>query len=144
MFSHFTTLCMQGSNKLAAFSCRFVKACVTFLLPPGTNGLILAFDRSVLYGNVTLSKLVLSTRNGTPVFQKRFLFFRKFVSKLKYWNVQNFQWLSHKNNTDLVNGGLSLKSLVPFLEEPKVFLLIVREKAFVVKCVERSIRSNHP
>ena len=34
-------------------------------------------------------------QNSAPVFWKKF--FRKFVSKLKYWNFQNFQWLSHKS-----------------------------------------------
>ena len=47
-------------------------------------------DRAVLYGNVAFSFLVLSTKQSIPVFWKRFLFFRKFVSKLKYWKRSKF------------------------------------------------------
>ena len=36
-------------------------------------------------------------KNGTPVFLKGLAFFKKFVSKLKYENIQNFQWMSRKN-----------------------------------------------
>ena len=64
--------------------------------------LTLASDTTVVYGNNAFSILVFSTKNGTAVLWKRFSFYRKFVSKLKYLfqsieNVQNCQWLSHKN-----------------------------------------------
>ena len=45
--------------------------------------LTLAFDKAVLYGNVAFSIVVLSAKNDTQVFQKRFSFFRKLVLKLK-------------------------------------------------------------
>ena len=43
------------------------------------------FWQSILNGNEFFSKLVVLTKNFPPGFCKRFLFSRKFVSKLKYW-----------------------------------------------------------
>ena len=45
--------------------------------------LTLAFERAVLHGNAALLILVLSTRNGTSVFLKRFLLFRKFCFEMQ-------------------------------------------------------------
>ena len=54
---------------------------------------------AVLYGNYAFSILVRSTKNGTPLFWKKFSF-----SKLKFQFqsqsieiVQNFHWLSHRD-----------------------------------------------
>ena len=47
--------------------------------------LIFAFDRAVLYGNVALSVLVLSTKAVLTFLKKSFSFCRKRASKLKYW-----------------------------------------------------------
>ena len=46
--------------------------------------LTLAFGKAVLYENVLLSTVALSTKNDTPVFRKKFSFFTKLVSKLKH------------------------------------------------------------
>ena len=53
--------------------------------------LTLASERLVLYENDAFSILVFSIKkNGTPVFLKRFLFLKKFVSKSKQSpNAQN-------------------------------------------------------
>ena len=48
-------------------------------------------DRAVLYKNVALSILVLSTKKRySSFFWKGFTFFRRFVSKLKYWKRSKF------------------------------------------------------
>ena len=52
---------------------------------------------AVLYGNDAYSILVLSTKKRTPLLEKKISFFRKFVSNLKYWKRQSFNWLEHKN-----------------------------------------------
>ena len=41
----------------------------------------LAFDKADLYGNNALSIAVLSIKKATPLFQKRFSFFKKYASK---------------------------------------------------------------
>ena len=61
--------------------------------------------------NVAFSILLLSTKKSTPVFWKRFSFFRKFISKLKYWKRLNFPVIVTQKDVDLPNGGLFLKSL---------------------------------
>ena len=53
-------------------------------------------------------------KNSTPVFWKRFSFFRKFVSKLKYWNRAKFPVIVALKHVHLTNEGLFWKSLVPF------------------------------
>ena len=57
---------------------------------------------------------VLSAKNGTPVFWKRFSFCRKSVSKLKYWKHLTFSLTFTQKYTDLSNGGRFWKSLTPF------------------------------
>ena len=53
-------------------------------------------------------------KNGTPVFSKKFPFFRKFLSKLKYWKRLKLSLIVTWKHADLSNGGLFWKSLVPF------------------------------
>ena len=49
------------------------------------------FEKAILYGYVRFSLVVLSTRKRfSSFFKKRFSFFRKFVSKLKYWKHSKF------------------------------------------------------
>ena len=75
--------------------------------------LAMASDIAVLYRNVILSILVLSTKNVSPVFWKGFAFFRRFILKLKYWNRSTFSSDCHIKTCYLSNGGLFQKSLVP-------------------------------
>ena len=58
--------------------------------------LSLASDGSVLYGNVALSILVLSTKKYYSSFFKKGLCFSKNLFQ-SIENVQNFQWLLQKN-----------------------------------------------
>ena len=61
-------------------------------------------------------------KDNTPVFWK-FLFFRKFVSKLKHWKPSNFYWLSHKNLPISQTKGYFKNPYYRFLEEPMLLLL---------------------
>ena len=63
--------------------------------------LTLAPDMTVLYGNYVF-------------FWERFSFFRKSVSKLKYWNLSKFPLIVTWHHANLSKGGLFWKSLVPF------------------------------
>ena len=62
--------------------------------------LALVFDMIVLYWNDALSILVLLTKKRYPRFLKKVFLFPEnlFVfQKICVENIQNFQWLSHKN-----------------------------------------------
>ena len=89
---------------------------------------------AVLSGNDEFSVLVLSLKNGTPDFWKRFSFSRKSGSKLKYWKRSKFHWLSHKNMPISQTEGYLENPLYRFLEERMLFLLALKlnlyEKAF--------------
>ena len=58
--------------------------------------------------------------NGTLVLWKRSSFSREFVSKLKYWNRLKFQLIVTK-----ACGSLKRRA-IPFLEEPVLFLLVLK------------------
>ena len=76
----------------------------------------------------------LNWKSTTPVFSKRFSFSKKFISKLKYWNVQNFQWQSHENMPVSRTEGYYENPLHYFLEGPMIIELALKwnlqEKAF--------------
>ena len=59
-----------------------------FAIGPFANPILfvltLVSDRAVLYGNVSLAIVVLSTKNSTPVLLKEIFVFQKLISKLKY------------------------------------------------------------
>ena len=56
----------------------------------------------------------LSTNRWYSSFLKKVLFFGKFVSKLKYWKRSKFPVIVTQKHTDVSNGGIFWKSLVPF------------------------------
>ena len=72
------------------------------------------FWQSIFYGNVGLSILVLSTKKRNSSFFKKVCYFRKFVSKFKYWKRSKFPAIAHKKHAYLLNGGLFYKPLRPF------------------------------
>ena len=53
-------------------------------------------------------------KNVSPVFWKKFLFFRKFVLKSKYWKRSKFPVIVTQKHADASSRGLFWKSLVPF------------------------------
>ena len=57
---------------------------------------------------------VFNFSGGTPVFWKKFLFSRKFVSKLKYWKRLKLSLIATHKHAYLSNGGLFWKSLASF------------------------------
>ena len=57
----------------------------------------LTFDRAILYGNRTLSIVILSTTIWSANFLKKVSFFRKFVSKLKNWKCSKSLVIPHKD-----------------------------------------------
>ena len=57
----------------------------------------LTFDRAILYGNRTLSIVILSTTIWSAKFLKKVSFFRKFVSKLKNWKCSKSLVMPHKD-----------------------------------------------
>ena len=75
---------------------------------------------AVLYRNIAFSILVLSTKKRQPVFWKRYLFFRKFVSKLKNWKRSEFPVIFTQKYANLSNGELLWKSLLSFLRRAYV------------------------
>ena len=57
----------------------------------------LTFDRAILYGNRTLSTVILSTTIWSANFLKKVSFFRKFVSKLKNWKCSKSLVMPHRD-----------------------------------------------
>ena len=92
--------------------------------------LTLAFDRVILYGNIALSIVVPSVEKRCASFLKKALVFQKFFSKLKYWNRSKSPVIVTQKYVNLLNGGLFQKSFVPFLEEAKVCLLVLKENLY--------------
>ena len=100
----------------------------------------MASDRAVLYGNVAFPILVLSTKKGTPVFLKKLLFFRKFVSKSEFWKLSTFPVIITWKPTAQTKGCFENPWYL-FLEEPLLFLLALKwnlwEDAF--SCVKGTV-----
>ena len=80
-----------------------------------------AFDSVFFYENVGLSILVLSTKKRNSSFLKKVCYFRKFVSKFKYWKRSKFPAIAHKKYAYLLNGGLFYKPLRPFYSRAYAF-----------------------
>ena len=81
-------------------------------------------------------------KKGSPVFLKRFSFFRNVFSKLEYW--KHFQLLLHKSMPISQTEGCFESSLYRFSEEPMLFLLALnwnlQDKAFF--CVKIKTNTN--
>ena len=85
-------LYIRGSSTETKFSKKEsteLLAKLHFVLPI-LFALTLASDRAVLYGNVMLSVLVLSTKQRYSSLLKRVCVFLKFISKFKYRNRSKF------------------------------------------------------
>ena len=102
--------------------------------------LTLALARAVLYGNVALSFLVLSTKKRCSNFVKRFCVFQKIRFKV-FWkqfsffrNVQNVRWVSHRILLISQTEGYSENAYCHFSEKPTVFLLGLKWKLYK-KCL---------
>ena len=77
-------------------------------------------------------------KNSTPVFRKKLLFFRNFVSQLKYWKGSKFPVIVTRV---LSNGGLFWKSIVLFFRRSVTgFKMKPLKKAF--SCVKTKANSN--
>ena len=91
-------LFIKGSYAETKFSkkwSRYWQSCIlcdrSILYSPFLFVLTLVSERSVLYGYVMFSIIVLlTTKLLSSFFKKMFSFFRKFVSKLKYWKHSKF------------------------------------------------------
>ena len=102
--------------------------------------LTLAFARAVLYGNVALSFLVLSTKKRCSNFVKRFCVFQKIRFKV-FWkqfsffrNVQNVRWVSHRILLISQTEGYSENAYCHFFVLFTVFLLGLKWKLYK-KCL---------
>ena len=73
-------------------------------------------------------------KNHTLVFWKRFLFCRKFVSKLKYWKRSNFPVIVTWKLGDFLNGGQFWKSRVLFFRRTYALSL-----ACWIKTIRKSV-----
>ena len=67
-----------------------------------------------MYGNVTFSILVLSTKKRYSSFLKKILVFQKLHFKVKVLKTFKFPVIVTENYANLSNEGLFLKSLVSF------------------------------
>ena len=83
---------------------------------PNSICLNIGFWQGSLVWNV-FSTLVLSTKKTVLLFSKKgFCFPENLFQSYSIKNVQNFQWLSHKNMS-LLNGGLFWKPLLLFFRK---------------------------
>ena len=88
-------------------------------------GLTMPSDRTDLYRNVTFSILVLSTKKRFFSFLKLVFLFQKICFKFKALKTLKRCSDCHIK-TYLSNGWLFWKSVIPFIEEPMLFLLALK------------------
>ena len=92
-----------------------------------------ACDLAVLYGNVVFSILVLSTKNGTPVFRKGFWAFQKKFFKVEVLKTFKIYSDYHKKHIDLPKERVFKKNLVSFFKRPYALSVGFKvKKRFVV------------